>query len=171
MLKRAHEEDDYELPRIGSTLPVASPALISALSGSLMPVDNGQPVIKEKKPKIKEAKDPNAPKAKRGRKKKDELLDEAISFSHGVSARGRERKPKQFGFADEQAQFAYSLNASNSQRYQKRIKGDAYDDGELITLKNYVAPDDAAEEAPVAEVATADAVDDDSDDDDDEDDE
>ena len=73
---------------------------------------------------------------KRGRKKKEEPVEENVTLAGGVSSRGRERKPKSFAFSDEQAQFAYSLNASNSQRYQKRIKGDAYDDGDVIYFKN-----------------------------------
>ena len=102
---------------------------------------------------------PDNGQSKRGRKgfyyKREEPTDEVVQFSSGVSSRGRERKPKQFLFADEQSQFSYSLNASNSQRYQRRIKGDAYDDGELITLKAIKAAEDGAAAAAAAAGAGA----------------
>ena len=89
---------------------------------------------------------------KRGRKmKREEPTNEVVQFSSGVSSRGRERKPKKFLFADEQSQFSYSLNASNSQRYQRRIKGDAYDEGELITIKAMKAAEDGAAGGVVSE--------------------
>jgi len=107
------------------------------LTASLGPVEEG--VTGNKVKKIRDNIHQTMPfkgPGKRGRKKKEEPVEENVTLAGGVSSRGRERKPKSFAFSDEQAQFAYSLNASNSQRYQKRIKGDEYDDGDVIYFKN-----------------------------------
>jgi len=132
------------------------------LQNSLSTTDESSALPKAKKAKTTMDSLGGGGKSKRGgRKKREEVAEEEGSIVvGGVSSRGRERKPKSFAFSDEQAQFAYSLNASNSQRYQRRIKGDAYDDGELIFLSKSGNEDG---------IAGGVGIDDDDDDDDDND--
>lgn len=145
---QAHHRPANQLPLTGGMVGVAHnglPAGAALLPHATTPAGavltlNLTPAANDEQPKIKKIKpndaQPMVPRQKRGRKKKEEPQEETVSLAAGVSSRGRERKPRSFAFADEQSQYAYSLNASNSQRYQRRIKGESYDDGEVIYFKS-----------------------------------
>ena len=134
------------LPAGAALLPHATTPAGAVLTLNLTPAANDeQPKMKKIKPNDAQ---PMVPRQKRGRKKKEEPQEETVTLAAGVSSRGRERKPRSFAYEEEQAQFAYSLNASNSQRYQRRIKGESYDDGEVIYFKS-------EEEAAAAAAAAA----------------